>query len=173
MIDRHHVRLMATYNHWMNQKLYAACAGLTDQERKADKGAFFKSLHSTLNHILWGDRAWMSRFTQTEYVMPPINQDLYDDFEELRRQREAMDQMILDWSKNVSDQWLATPMTWTSKLYKKTLTQPTWALVAHLFNHQTHHRGQVTALLSQCGVDPGITDLPMLPELDFENFSGA
>ena len=64
MIAPAYCQLMARYNRWMNERLYALCAGLDDDERKRDRGAFFGSIHGTLNHLLWGDRMWLGRFTR-------------------------------------------------------------------------------------------------------------
>ena len=158
--------LMAEYNRWMNQRLYALCAELPDEERKRDRGAFFKSIHGTLDHILWGDRVWLARFNAKSYATAPIGQPLYENFTELRTARAEMDREILEWAHGVTPQWLAEPLTWTSKLYGFTQTQPRWVLVTQMFNHQTHHRGQLTTLLKQIGVDPGVTDIPMLPALE-------
>jgi uncharacterized damage-inducible protein DinB len=98
MSDRNHYTTLAEYNHWMNQKLYAICADIPDQKRKQDLGAFFQSIHGTLNHILVGDRLWMGRFTRQPFLAK-LDQILYPDFEELREQREISDQHILDWAK--------------------------------------------------------------------------
>lgn len=166
MYAGNYAQLMADYNRWMNQKLYAACAKLSDDERKRDRGAFFKSIHGTLNHLLLGDRWWLPRFNGKVYDTKPIGVDLYEDFAELCAARTAMDREILEWAAGVTSQWLNEPMTWTSKLYHVTQTHPRWVLVAQMFNHQTHHRGQITTLLSQQGIDAGITDLPMLPLLN-------
>lgn len=156
---------MAHYNQWMNQQLYAHCADLADIDRKVDRGVFFKSIHGTLNHLLYGDRAWMGRFTQQPYYAPNVGQDLYDDFAELRQARENMDQQILDWAAYLTPQWLNQPYEYVSNLYQQTRILPNWLLVTHMFNHQTHHRGQLTTLLSQLGIDPGVTDLPWMPDL--------
>ncbi|MBI3574063.1 MAG: damage-inducible protein DinB [Gammaproteobacteria bacterium] len=158
-------QLMAEYNRWMNQRLYAVCAGLSDEERKRDRGAFFKSVHGTLDHILWGDRAWLARFNGKTYDTGPVGQLLCEDFPKLRAARAEMDDEIHAWARDVTPEWLAAPMTWTSKLYGFTQTQPRWVLVTQMFNHQTHHRGQVTTLLKQMGIDPGVTDIPLLPLL--------
>jgi uncharacterized damage-inducible protein DinB len=155
---------MAEYNHWMNQKLYAICAEIPDTKRKENLGAFFQSIHGTLNHLLFGDRAWMSRFTQQPFSAK-IGQELYANFDELRGQRELTDQQILAWSKTLTSEWLAQPFEYTSSVDGKTRILPTWVLVTHMFNHQTHHRGQLTTLLNQLGYDPGVTDLPWLPTL--------
>jgi uncharacterized damage-inducible protein DinB len=152
--------LMAEYNGWMNEKIYAGCTKLSDQERKRDRGAFFKSIHATLNHLLWGDRAWLSRFNGKSYPTA-----LPEDFEELRTARIAMDEEILTWARAVTPEALAEPMTWTSKMYGFTQTHPRWVQVVQMFNHQTHHRGQVHTMLTAAGLDVGATDVPMLPIL--------
>ena len=160
-------QLLADYNVWMNERLYAICASLGDEERKRDRGAFFKSIHATLDHILWGDRAWMARFTGKQYgTFVPIGQQIFADFEELRAARVAMDAEIRAWAATLTEETVNAPYTFVSQVYKITRVQPLWAFVTHMFNHQTHHRGQLTTLLSQMGIDPGITDMPMLPQLE-------
>jgi uncharacterized damage-inducible protein DinB len=157
--------LMAEYNRWMNDKVYAACATLTDEARKRDRGAFFKSIHATLNHLLNGDGIWLGRFNGKSYPSLPPGQDLHDDFDRLRAARAAMDEEILAWARSVTPETLAGPMTWTAKVYNFTQTHPRWVQVAQMFNHQTHHRGQVHAMLTAAGIDVGATDLPMMPAL--------
>ena len=154
--------VMANYNQWMNQKLYAVCADIPDRERKSDRGAFFKSIDGTLNHILIGDLIWLGRFTQQPFTAT-LDQVLYGDFSELRAERERLDLKIIDWSKNLTPSWLNETLTYTnSSGYTRTL--PHWLLTTHMFNHQTHHRGQLTTLLNQMGYNPGVTDLPAMPE---------
>jgi uncharacterized damage-inducible protein DinB len=157
--------VMAQYNHWMNQRLYAICAEIPDSKRKEDLGAFFKSIHGTLNHLLFGDRAWMGRFISEPFAAK-ISDELYEDFDELVVQREITDLQIIEWSKNLSSEWLNQDFKYTSGVDGKTRRLPAWVLVTHMFNHQTHHRGQLTTLLSQLGYNPGITDLPFLPYLN-------
>lgn len=157
--------LLAEYNRWMNDKVYAACATLSDEERKRDRGAFFKSIHATLNHLLSADGIWLGRFNGNSYPSLPPGQNLHDDFEELRAARVAMDEEILTWARALTPEALAEPMTWTAKVYKFTQTHPRWVQAAQMFNHQTHHRGQVHAMLTAAGLDVGATDLPMTPIL--------
>jgi len=157
--------LMAEYNRWMNDRLYRTCADISDATRKEDRGAFFKSIHGTLDHILWGDRIWLGRFNGKSYPLERSGPFLYDGFDALHEARTQMDAEILSWAAGVTPQWLNESMTWTSKLYGFTQTQPRWVLVTQLFNHQTHHRGQVTTLLKQLDIDPGVTDVPLLPAL--------
>ena len=163
MITPQYCQTMAAYNGWMNRKLYEAAAQLTDGQRKEDRGAFFGSIHRTLNHILWGDRLWLGRFNGKSYETGPIGVDLYEDFGELRAQRRAHDDDIGDWAARVMEAALAGPLTWYSGVAQRELTRPRWLCVMQMFNHQTHHRGQVTTLLMQAGIDPGATDLPWAP----------
>lgn len=158
--------LMAEYNAWMNQRMYAAAATVSDQDRKQDRGAFFKSIHGTLNHLLWGDRAWFGRLASRDFPMVPVGQELFGDFESLRAERAHLDGEILAWARALTPEWLAEPMTWTSRFYGFTQTHPRWVQVVQMFNHQTHHRGQVHALLTSFGVDMGPTDVPVLPLLN-------
>ena len=157
--------LMAQYNRWMNQQFYTLCATITDEERKRDRGAFFKSIHGTLNHILFGDKAWMGRFVNEPLTGVKIGQELYSNFDDMRVERERMDAWILEWARGVKDDWLQAPFSFTSGIDGKTRTMPTWTLVTQMFNHQTHHRGQLSTLLKQIGIDPGETDIPWIPEL--------
>ena len=156
---------MAAYNRWMNEKLYAAAAGLPDAERKRDLRAFFKSLHGTLNHLLLGDRVWMGRFTGEPFKVRSLADELYADFDELRAERVKTDRHIVDWAASLSDERIAGDFTFTSIVNPAPRTIPMRHAVTHFFNHQTHHRGQATTVLMQLGVDPGATDLLWLPEL--------
>lgn len=162
----------ARYNRWMNDKLYALAAQLNEEERKRDRGAFFKSIHGTLNHLLVADRVWLARFNGANlaegFLGPGIrslDQELFGDFEELRRERGLTDDALSAWVSRLSPEHLAAPLVYMRLGQRQEC--PLWWAVAHLFNHQTHHRGQVTALLMQSGCDPGVTDLfAMLKEED-------
>jgi uncharacterized damage-inducible protein DinB len=158
-------RLLAEYNAWMNGKLYAACAGLSDDERKRDRGAFFHSIHGTLNHELLADSIWMGRFEGTHFKFTSLDQELYASFDELKAQRVEMDKRIERWARGLTDTALNAKLTFTSAITKRTHAPTLWRVVLHFFNHQTHHRGQLTALLSQAGVDYGTTDLFLMPGL--------
>lgn len=158
------IQTLASYNRWMNDKLYAACAELSDEERKADRRAFFKSIHGTLNHILLADRVWFGRFVNKPFKVKSLDQELYADFGELRAERAALDQDIEGWAQSVTDEQLAAPLRFASILRPDPLEFDLWVCVTHFFNHQTHHRGQVTTLLTQCGKDYGVTDLVWMPE---------
>ena len=161
MITPAYVRTMAAYNAEMNRRVYAAAAALTDDQRKADRGAFWGSIHRTLVHLLWGDSQWMSRFDGWERPPVPIKQsgDMIADFTELRGKRVEADAQIEEWARRVDDAWLATDLVWFSGAAQREIRAAKGKLVAHLFNHQTHHRGQVHVLLTAQGQDTGDTDL--------------
>ncbi len=158
------VKALARYNRWMNDKLYAVVATLPDEERTRDAGAFFKSIHGTLNHLLLADRVWLARFTGASvpdgFMAPGIralDQQLYADFEELRRERARTDDDLAAWVNALDEEKLAGNLVFVRR--GTTQESPLWWSVAHLFNHQTHHRGQITTLLTQAGHDVGATDL--------------
>ena len=162
--------LMGQYNQWMNSNLYSVSSSLTKSELTADRGAFFGSILGTLNHILVGDTIWLKRFANhpgqhsalayLSNVPAPstLNMTLYSDFSELRSARETMDTAIIQFIEEVKENEFNQPLA-----YKNTKGQSFVKkfgfLVQHFFNHQTHHRGQVTVLLSQAGCDVGTTDL--------------
>jgi uncharacterized damage-inducible protein DinB len=164
MMSPEWLQALARYNRWMNDKLYALAATLSDEARKRDAGAFFKSIHGTLNHLLLADRVWLGRFkgvAAPEGFMGPgirsLDQELYADFEELRRERGLTDHELSTWIAELTEERLAAPLIYMRQGQKQEF--PLWWAVAHLFNHQTHHRGQVTTLFMQQGHDPGVTDL--------------
>lgn len=161
MITPAYVRMMAAYNAEMNRRLYAAAVNLTDDQRKADRGAFFGSIHRTLGHVLWGDSQWMSRFDGWDRPTVPIKQsgDMIADFAELRATRVDADARIEDWARRVDDAWLAADLVWFSGAAQREIRAAKGKLVTHFFNHQTHHRGQAHALLTAQGQDTGDTDL--------------
>lgn len=162
MIDRTYAMTMAAYNQWMNVKLYDCAARLSDEQRRQDRGAFFKSLHGTLAHLIDVDMIWLHRFTGRS-LDALTTAGRFDDFAAMRAHRGPLDDEILTWAGALEPAWLAADFRYYSKAYDAHYTKPAWLLVAHFFNHQTHHRGQATTLLMQAGIDPGPTDLPVLP----------
>jgi uncharacterized damage-inducible protein DinB len=154
---------MARYNRWMNERLYALLSEFPDEERKRDRGAFFRSMHGTLNHLLWGDRMWLGRFIDEPCTAPAFGADMVADFAELAREREATDRKILNWAGSVTASWLGGTLSYTSKVDGRSRELPRAVAVLQLFNHGTHHRGQLTTLISQAGRNPGETDIPWLP----------
>jgi uncharacterized damage-inducible protein DinB len=163
MIDADYCQLMAEYNEWMNAKVYRVCASMSEAELRENRGAFFKSIYLTLNHIAYADIAFLSRFTGQPPEVPPLGEDLFGGFAQLRSEREHLDHRLLVWSSTLTPDWLSLPLTYVSKVDGKERMAPRRVLVTHLFNHQTHHRGQVTTLLTQQGLDVGSTDIPFMP----------
>jgi len=164
---------MARYNQWVNRRLYDKVQLLSAAEITKDRGAFFGSILGTLNHILVGDMFWLRRFSSSKLckqVLAPIRDMpmptslrdvLFDDTQTLQTKREEMDALILDFSQTWNDAMLASPIRYRNMAGEKH-QQPLGALLQHLFNHQTHHRGQITTLLFQAGIDPEATDLIMM-----------
>ena len=163
MTPLEHFRAMARYNRWMNERVYDCAARLTDAQRKEDVRAFFKSIHGTLNHLLLGDRLWMGRFTGQPFVAKTLDQELYSDFVTLRGERAKTDAQIEAWAEKLTDALLDSDLSYTSMQNPAPRRCPMRLAVAHFFNHQTHHRGQLTTLLTQRGIDPGVTDLMWVP----------
>ena len=164
MVTAGYCLTLARYNEWMNSRLYALCATLPEAELRADRGAFFGSIYATLNHIAYADLAFLARFTGEPKVIPDLGADLFGSFAALRAERERIDQRLLAWTATLTPEWLDQDLSYVSKVDGATRTRARWLLVAHVFNHQTHHRGQVTTLLAQHGLDVGSTDLPFMPD---------
>ena len=164
MITPAYMRTMAAYNAEMNRRLYSAAARLSDDERRQPRGAFWGSIHGTLTHILWGDRQWMSRFDNWPKPATSIRESagMIADFTELMHARERADGEITRWAHKVDDAWLDDELTWFSGAANREVTAPKRLLVAHFFNHQTHHRGQAHAMLTAAGQATGDTDLFLL-----------
>jgi len=167
---KEYFELLASYNQSMNKSLFTAAEKLSEADLTGDRGAFFGSILGTLNHILVGDIIWLKRFAShpagfrsLEYVgalSVPVSLDttLYSSLSALSEARHVMDEVIVRFAAELSDKALAGSLS-----YRNTqgieATKNFGSLVLHLFNHQTHHRGQVSTLLSQSGVDVGATDL--------------
>jgi len=164
MITPDYVRTMAAYNAEMNRRLYAAAGRLSDAERKQSRGAFWSTIHGTLSHILWGDLQWMARFDGWERPAQGMKQStqMYDDFAVLAADRTKYDDRLIEWAKRVQQGWLDQEQVWTSISQNRELRQPRALLVMHLFNHQTHHRGQAHAMITAAGQQTGDTDLPLV-----------
>lgn len=161
-------REMARYNQWQNRSLFREANRLTDAQRKETRGAFFGSIHDTLAHILFGDQAWLFRFTGRPEHKPRAASiaesiHVYPDWPELERERLDFDRQIIAWADALDPAWLDGDLTWFSTAIDREVTRPKRQLVAHLFNHQTHHRGQVHCMLTQLGLKPDDTDLPFMP----------
>ena len=162
MITIAYVQTLARYNHWQNTSQYQAADKLPDSVRREDRGAIFHSIHQTLSHLLWGDQMWMNRFAGTPKPAAGSVADslsMIEDWEALKEERQSMDQEIITWSNDVRPEFLDSEMTWYSGSQNREISSNAGKLVVHMFNHQTHHRGQVHAMLTAAGVFPDDTDL--------------
>ncbi len=163
-------RQLAGYNRWMNDKIYNVASELSDQDRRRDLGAFFGSVHLTLTHLLITDRVWLARlsgeakefhFEDTSgapIAVASLSQDVYPHFPDLLRARNDTDRRLVEFTQALTPESLERLVTYPT-ISGAQREDPAWWCVAHLFNHQTHHRGQATTLLSKLGKDPGVTDL--------------
>lgn len=165
-----HVQQMAAYNAWMNERLYGAARSLPDEELVAQRGAFFGSILGTLNHLVVADRIWLGRYARhpacTEVLAPiervtlatRLDQPMADDIRALGTLRAELDGLITRLAQHLTEADLDSTLAYHNT--KGIAAQKNFfALLMHLFNHQTHHRGQATTLLRQAGVDVGVTDL--------------
>ena len=164
MITPAFAQTMAAYNSEMNRRLYAAADTLSDAERRADQGAFWSSIHGTLCHLLWADQMWMSRFA--DWPKPSATQRdsarMIEDWDALRAARVEADAKIEAWAAGLDEDWLAQDLVWFSGAAQAERRKQRGFLLAHFFNHQTHHRGQAHALLTRYGRKTGDTDLMIL-----------
>lgn len=151
-------RQFARYNSLANARLYDACATLTDAARKQDRQAFFGSIHGTLNHILLGDRIWLARLDGGEAPSTSLDAILCEDFAELRAARVEEDRRLEQWVRamNVTD--LEREIRYVNNA-GQTFADLVSLVLPHLFNHQTHHRGQVHDMLSQAGAETPVLDM--------------
>lgn len=168
--------LMAQYNRWMNRRVFDAAAQLDADALLANKGAFFGSILGTLNHLAVGDTAWLHRFAQhphrfealaalSEFPRPTsLRQTIAADLAGLADYRRRLDELIAQWVTEIRPEHLNAALAYSS-MAGASMLKDFGPLLQHFFNHQTHHRGQVTTLLYQSGVDVGVTDLlALIPE---------
>jgi uncharacterized damage-inducible protein DinB len=165
-----HFAVLAQYNQWMNDKVYATAASLPAAELTADRGAFFGSIVGTLNHLLVADLLWLRRFAglpgqqqalaalAEQPVPTALDQLLFADFAAMQANRQRLDQLIRSWLAASEETLFDETLRYTNMI-GEAQAKPLWQALLHFFNHQTHHRGQVTTLFSQAGVDVGVTDL--------------
>ena len=166
LITPDYCRLMARYNAWQNTGLRRIVEAMPVAELDRDRGAFFGSIRATLNHLLWADRIWMSRFAGGPAPEGGIAQSvgLTPTIAVWGAERFATDGRITLWAEALRAVDLTGELTWYSGAAGREMSRPVQDLVVHFFNHQTHHRGQVHAMLTAAGHKPGDTDLPFLPE---------
>ena len=164
MISLPYVQAMAAYNSAMNSDLYAVAGRLSDAERRRDRGAFWRSIHGTFSHLVWGDLAWMARFDGWPAPTLPLaaSGDLFDAFEDMAAARADIDRRIEAWAAGLDPDWLTGDLSWFSGAIGRDMRRGRALLVVHMFNHQTHHRGQAHAMLTAAGEKTGATDLPFV-----------
>lgn len=161
-----HAITMARYNAWQNRGIFGCADALDDAARRQDRGAWFGSIHGTLSHLMWGDLIWMSRFDGGPPPQGGIagSAGLFPDWDALRSLRDTTDARIAAWAATLTADRLAGDLTWYSGAAGREVSKPLAMLVVHFFNHQTHHRGQVHAMLTAAGARPGDTDLFLMPD---------
>jgi uncharacterized damage-inducible protein DinB len=157
---------MARYNLWQNENLVTAASKLSSSERQKDRGAFFGSIEKTFSHLFWGDQIWLSRFHATPKPGGGIADSLtlITDWDLFVLQRATFDRQILAWARDVPSDWFFGDLNWYSGVMAKNMSKPKALISMHFFNHQTHHRGQIHAMLTAAGMKPGDTDLGFMPE---------
>lgn len=160
MITAEYCRTMARYNQWQNNSLRDHVKAMDEDALRADRGAFFGSIFETLVHVLWADLLWLNRLDATIAVREA---DVATPAEWLA-ERFRVDGVIREWARGLKTVDLTSDVVWTSKIYGKTFTHPRQLCIAHMFNHQTHHRGQIHAMLTAAGCTTIDSDLIFMTE---------
>ena len=166
MITPAYLRRMARYNRWQNENLYGAADTLGEAARRQGRGSFFGSIHATLSHILWADKLWMSRLSdwQKPGVGISSSTSLIDDWSALRTERGRADDKFIAWADKSEQSDIDGDLHWYSGAMGRDMVQAKAICIMQVFNHQTHHRGQVHAMLTAAGAKPGDTDIPFMPD---------
>ncbi len=157
------IKALASYNTWANEQTRLECAKLSDEQVQKNVGAFFGSIHGTLNHVMVADHIWMARFKDEPAFTAPLDAILCETPDAFWNARQKLDAQIETFAARVTADWLAGALTFGRVSSPVQRTRPRWALVVHMFNHATYHRGQVTTLMKQMGFDPAETDFPAAP----------
>ena len=175
MITGAYAREMARYNKWQNSQLAEFLKALTPEELTCERGAFFSSILGTANHLLWGDWIWMSRFDKGEGPLKQVHTPgggihesvhLCADLSGWLPLRDTIDDRILNWAETLGNEPLNGPFTWYSAAMEADVTKPYAQCVIHMFNHQTHHRGQIHKMLTETGSQAPVSDLVFMPQED-------
>ncbi len=165
MISADYCRLLARYNSWQNSSLISAADGLSPAARWRNRGAFFKSIAATLNHLLWADALMLARIRGNERPQDSITHSLEtpSDWSQFKSLRAARDADILHWAARINDKDLNGMTGWYPLDGSARIERPKTLCVVQFFNHQTHHRGQIHAMLTSAGAKPVPTDIPAMP----------
>lgn len=167
MISPEYCQLMARYNAWQNTQLNEGLEGQPPDLLMADRGAFFGSILGTLNHLVWGDLMWMARFAPD--VSSPggsIARSVHRHkaLGDWHAERLALDRVIARWADRLTPVDLAGSLAWRSAAAGRSVDAPMSRCIVHMFNHQTHHRGQVHAMMTAAGLAAPVSDLFLMPE---------
>lgn len=153
-------RHLAGYNAWANARIYEAVLLLDAEQQWRDVGLFFGSVGGTLNHILVADRVWMKRFTGEGEHPTRLNAILQHDLAKLWQERQTEDARIIAYADSLTDQRLQQTFTYRKMTTPDMVTSKLWPDLLHVFNHQTHHRGQAhTGLSLITGKEPPSLDM--------------
>jgi uncharacterized damage-inducible protein DinB len=165
MISKAYLRMMSRYNRWQNGEIYAAAGTLSEADRQADRGAFWRSIHGTLSHLYWADRIWLSRFNLVDPPNVPqkASPDFVADWSELKDARRRLDDLMVDWADGYDDGPVRGDLRWFSGSVNREVEMPLTVVLLQIFNHQTHHRGQVHAMLTAAGAGTTDTDVFLMP----------
>lgn len=166
MIQKDYVLHMARYNAWQNAQLRPILQGLDADMLTKDCGAFFGSVLATLNHILWADTMWMGRFCSDVNVVASgaTHTEYSDTLGEWDAARFRMDGRIRIWAETLSNMDLRGELEWYSRTLDRSVIRPAGLCVVQMFNHQTHHRGQIHQMLSALGAETPVTDIVFMPD---------
>jgi len=156
---KQHFAMMAAYNAWCNERIYEVAAQLSEADYHADRGAFFRSVSGTLNHLLVADRIWLKRFTGKGEAPNRLDAILFENLSDLREARQREDERIIAYVESLSEADIAGRIRYRTISNPVEIEQPLASTLTHFFNHQTHHRGQVHCLLTGFGLDAPVLDL--------------
>ena len=157
-----HFMMFARYNQWANGRLFDAAAELSDDDYRRDRGAFFKSVHGTLNHLLTTDLIWLRRLTGVGEAPDRLDAILFERLPDLRAAREVQDRRLRTWIESLDPSAFDGIFRYSRVSTPEVFEQKLAPALFHLFNHQTHHRGQAHALLTAA--------VSRAPELDLVYF---
>lgn len=166
MITRDYCVMMARYNRWQNSQLQTCLADFAQADLTQDRGAFFGSIMATLSHLCWADHIWMSRFGVGD--APPVPATEHSRYVQTLADwavlRQSLDQQMLEWVSELTDADLEGDLVWYSGLNQRDMTSPLAQTITHFFNHQTHHRGQIHAMITSTGAEAPVSDIAFMPE---------
>ena len=168
MISPAYCQTMARYNAWQNTELRKSLETMTEEDLRAERGAFFGSIFKTVNHLLWGDTLWISRFdgglgpAETDLTKTDTT-DTSENLAQWSAERFATDARFIAWADGLSEADLRGDLTWFSGSIQADISKPRSLCIVQMFNHQTHHRGQVHAMLGASSAPMYTTDIPFMP----------